>query len=120
MRTVTQVPEVDAQLELPIGDLVYPEHPEGATIQQRYEAFDRANRWVYFSYVLLTEDWLNRGYKRASIGMFTEVIRHQFARQTTGDRFRLNNNLRSRYVRALIAEHPEWNDVFETRELRTP
>lgn len=118
MRTVNQVD--DAQLELPIGDLVYPEYPDHLTIQERFTVFDKANRWVFHSLEMLTEDWVERGNSRASIDMFMHVLRYQYSRSTTGQRFKLNNDFTSRYVRALIAKHPEWSTVFYTRELKTP
>lgn len=117
-QTVTEAD--DRQLELPLGTLIYPEHPEHATIQERFEEFHRRNRWVYHSLEMLTEDWVERGHKRASIDMFMHVLRYQYSRQTTGARFKLNNNTTSRYVRLLIEKHPEWSTVFYTRELRTP
>lgn len=122
MRTVTRLPQPGEQLELdlPIDTLVHPDHPATATLQERFEAFHDANRWVYHALVLLTEDWLAKGQGRIGIGMLFEVLRWQYGRVTVGDRFRLDNNHRSRYARKLIAEHPEWEHAFETRELRTP
>lgn len=120
MRTVTTMPDTQ-QLELPIGDLVYPDHAPNASIQARFEEFDRANRWIYFSLVMLTEDWLAKGNTRISIDMLIHVLRWQYSRQTVGDRrFKLNNDFTSRFARKLIAEHPEWGSVFYTRELKTP
>lgn len=108
------------QLELDISTLTKPSYRSGASIQERFEAFDRANPWVYRAFVRLTRDWLRRGNKRIGIGMLTEVIRWQYGRQTLGDAFKINNDFRSRYVRRMIAEHPEWVGVFETRELKSP
>ena len=38
--------------------------------------------------------------------------------RTHGDQFKLNNSYRSRYTRLLLDRHPEWTDVFQTRELK--
>ncbi len=117
MRTVTTLPDT-GQLELAIGEFI--EIPEGGTIAERFEAFDKANRWVYYSLVMLVEDWLQRGNRRGSIDMFVHILRWQYGRQTTAaGRFKVNNDFTSRYARKIIAEHPEWADVFYTRELRT-
>lgn len=106
------------QLTLDIEPLVMPETVKGASIQERFESFHTLNPWVFRAFVRLTEDWIARGRDRIGIGMLTEIIRWEYGRQTVGDEFRINNNFRSRYVRLLIAEHPEFREVFHTRELR--
>jgi hypothetical protein len=117
--TLTELPADIEQLELPIGDYIRAEYVEGTTIQQRFQSFHTLNPWVLESLEKLTEDWLRRGRRRLGIGMLTEVLRWQHGRRTIGDEFRLNNNYRSRYVRLMIERHPEWADVFETRELKS-
>lgn len=107
------------QLELDIEDLVAPTYEKEATIQERFEAFHAANPWVYRAFERLTADALEHGHARVGIGMFTEVIRWQYGRRTEGEPFKINNTHRSRYVRLLIANHPEWAGVFETRELKS-
>lgn len=109
------------QLELPIAELVIPDPREGQSIQQAFEAFHAANPWVYQAFARLTADWVAQGNRRVGIGMLTEVLRWQYGRRTnTTDGFKINNNFRSRYVRFLIRQHPEWERVFETRELKAP
>lgn len=106
------------QPTLPIQPLAVDTLPADLTIQERFERFHELNPWVFEAYETLTADWLARGHKRIGVGMLTEVIRYEYARQTRGDGFKVNNNFRSRYVRLLIAEHPEWAEAFETRKLR--
>lgn len=106
------------QLTFDIEQLVVPPRVEGQTIQDRFESFHALNPWVYRALVAITEDWLSRGSTRIGMKMLTEVLRWQYGRATRGDEFRINNNFTSRYVRLLIGEHPEYADVFETRELR--
>lgn len=103
-----------------IAELITPDLEPTATIQEQFEAFDAANPWVYEALVTLTRDWLAAGHSRAGLKAFVEVIRWSYGRQTTDEwsPFRINNNLTSRFVRKLIDEHPEWSDVFATRELR--
>lgn len=36
-----------------------------------------------------------------------------------GETFKANNNFRSRYVRLIIRDHPELEDFFELRELKS-
>jgi hypothetical protein len=105
------------QLELELGEYVKPPRVEGATIQERFEQFHRLNPWVLDAFERLTVDWLARGHTKLGIGMLNEVLRWQYGRQTQGDVYKLNDHYRSRYVRLMIERHPEWDDVFETRQL---
>jgi hypothetical protein len=95
--------------------------PEDApdTIQDRFERFHAANPWVYLAMVDLTREWVQAGHRRLGIGMLQEVLRWQYGLRTHGDEFKLNDHFRSRYVRLLITEHPEFSDLFETRRLRS-
>lgn len=106
------------QLSFDIEKLVVPPRVEGQSIQERFESFHELNPWVYRALVRITEDWLARGRTRIGMKMLTEVLRWQYGRATAGDDFKINNNYTSRYVRLLIAEHPEYAHAFETRELR--
>lgn len=115
----------DLTLELPgddlvlnLGLLVDPNHAPDATIQERFDGFHAANPWVLDAFVALTRDWLAKGGTRTGIKMLAEIVRWQYSRATKGDQFRLNNDYTSRYVRLLLAEHPEFKDVFHLRELR--
>lgn len=106
-------------LDLPL-DLLTPDLDDAdLSIQEAFQRFHGNNPWVLESLEVLTRDYLARGHTQVGIGMLFEVLRWQYDRATTGDDFRLNNNYRSRYVRLLIARHPEWSDVFETRGLRS-
>lgn len=106
------------QLCFDIEPLITPPRVAGETIQERFESFHRLNPWVFAAFVRITDDWMAKGRTRIGIGMLTEVLRWQYGRATVGDDFRINNNFRSRYVRLLISEHPEYAEVFELRELR--
>lgn len=101
---------------LHIDRLVTSDPDATLTIQQKFEVFHRLNPWVYGALEVLAADYMTHR-RRIGIGMLFEVLRWQYGR-TVGDDFKLNNNFRSRYVRLLIAHHPEWADAFETRTLR--
>ncbi|MFI1100239.1 hypothetical protein [Streptomyces melanogenes] len=88
------------------------------TIQQRFEAFHELNPWVFRSLTRMTADCAAKGFARIGIGMLFELLRYQYGVATEGDEFALNNSFRSRYVRLLLAEHPEWTPLFEVRALR--
>ena len=93
--------------------------PFGDSIQARFERFHDANPWVLAKLEEMTAELVAAGRRRVGIAMLFEVIRWEQLRSTTGDPFRLNNSFRSRYVRIMLARHPEWGDVFETREIRS-
>lgn len=92
----------------------------GATIDDRFHDFHRKNPWVYAALEAMTADLIASGQRRIGMKMLTEVLRWRYYRQSIGSRFKLDNSLTSRYARLLIAEHPEWDGVFETRRLHTP
>lgn len=90
----------------------------GVSIQQQFEAFHQLNPWVLAALERLTADCVDKGFTHVGIGMLFELLRWSYGRATQGDHFKLNNNFRSRYVRLLIEQHPEWTTVFEVRVLR--
>ena len=95
-----------------------PQTVDGETIQQRFESFHALNPWVARQLERMTADCAEQGFRHIGIGMLFEVLRYRYGAATRGDVFRLNNNFRSRYVRLLIEEHPEWTHLFEVRALR--
>ncbi|KAB1989815.1 hypothetical protein ACWD4F_07550 [Streptomyces aureus] len=97
----------------------HPADVGGLTIQQRFEAFHALNPWVLRSLARMTADCAEKGFGRIGIGMLFELLRYQYGAATRGDVFALNNDYRSRYVRLLLDEHPEWSPLFEVRALRT-
>lgn len=88
-------------------------------LDKRFREFDDKNPKVYIKLLKMTKDLKDRGHSRIGIGMLFEVIRWQTMLQTVGDPYRLNNSYRSRYVRKIAHEHPEFANMFETRELRS-
>jgi hypothetical protein len=108
----------DQQLELGLhlAPLIHP--GRRASIQETFEAFDRANPWVREAIVVLARDYLRAGHKRVSIGACFERLRWEYDLHTTGSQWRLDNSLRSRYARAIATSVPDLADAFELRELR--
>lgn len=90
-----------------------------ATIQEAFERFDRENPHVYTELVMLARRYKRRGNRKCGIGMLFEVLRWRSGMRTGGDDFKLNNNYRSRYVRKMMREYPEFDGWFEIRELQS-
>lgn len=97
---------------------VEPEYEREATIQERFEAFHRANPHVYAALKNLALQMLRKGVRQYGMSGLFEILRWQFALQTKGEPFKLNNDFRSRYTRLLMQQEPELQGFFETRTLR--
>lgn len=98
-----------------------PEEP--VSIQEAFEAFHAKHPKVYEALRHLAHDALRNGHKKIGIGMLWEVVRWNLVyamRKDDAEEWKLNNNLRSRYARKLMADDPALADIFETRELKAP
>lgn len=96
------------------------ETPRERTITEAFRAFDAAHPEVYRYLLGLAADLSARGFRHYGIGAMWERMRWHFQVERDEDEeFKLNNNYRSRYVRKIIAEHPEFEQFFETRVLRS-
>lgn len=84
------------------------------TLTERFVAFDAANPHVRERLVELVEWHVSQGARRLGIGALFEELRGKV--ETTGRHYALDNSLRAPYVRALIADRPEWSDLFELRQ----
>lgn len=89
-----------------------------ATIQERFEAFHRANPQVYAALRGLALQMLGNGVRQYGIKGLFEILRWQFALQTKGEPFKLCNDYTSRYARLLVNLNPELDGFFEFRSLR--
>lgn len=98
--------------------LIAPDYAEGATIQERFEAWEAANPWVIPKAEQLLTNWFAVGHKRGSLKQVWEVIRYSYG-ATYGDRFKANNDYTSRAARLILERNPEWVGRIEVRELRS-
>lgn len=87
------------------------------TLQEKFEIYHRANPHVLPLLVKFVDEAVASGRKHYSINAIFERIRWHMDIETTGDDFKLNNNYRSRYVRLLEQEHPEYVGFFFKRAL---
>lgn len=102
------------------AQLVIDFDPRDDRLDRDFAAFHKANPHVTDALVRLTREATARGVRRVGIKRLFEVLRWEHDLATDGGDFRLNNNLTSRYARAIMADHPDLAGVFETRELRPP
>lgn len=85
------------------------------SIRDKFHEFYYANPHVYWRLRELAVDLKHRGRDRYSINGLFEVLRWEHAMKTSGDTFKLNNNYRALYARALMNNEPELEGFFETR-----
>ena len=88
-----------------------------ATIDEQFQAFHEANRWVYDALVQLARQRVEAG-RKVGIKALVERLRWDWELATTGDTWKLNNNFTSRYARLMMSREADLVGLFETRELR--
>lgn len=96
--------------------------PVKSTIQYAFEKFDDENPHIYDMIVRFTQDIQHSGRRKTSISLIIERIRWEVYTSTTTQDvdFKISNDFRSRYVRKLVEDHPEFREMFVMKELRTP
>ena len=88
-------------------------------IRERFKLFHRANPHVYRDFRVKAFQMLRTGRKRYSARRIMESLRWDYDLKTTGDVFEINNDFTPIYVRLLIYNHPEFEDFFELRVIRS-
>lgn len=82
--------------------------------------FHSAHPEVYDELVRLARAGRQAGWERLGIGQLFEVLRWErmlSGLPAEGERFKLNNNYRSRYARLIMSQEPDLADVFVLRAL---
>lgn len=88
------------------------------TIAAQFEAFHAANPGVYQALRRLALDMRRRGVRSYGMKGLFEILRWQYALQTQGEPYKLNNNYTSHYARLLMKNEPALAHFFETRQQR--
>lgn len=88
-------------------------------IDEAFVDFDRANPQVYALFKRFAEELRARGRKRIGSKSIIERIRWFALVETDGEPWKINNNFTAHYARKLVAERPEFADLFEMRRLRS-
>jgi hypothetical protein len=106
---------MDTQLPLPVlGDVVTPEAQPEQTRGEAFVSFHRANPHVLRAILVLARQ-VPHGGRWSTKGAF-EVLRFSGLR-TSGDPFKLNNNMTASYARLVVAVAPELASLFELRRM---
>lgn len=117
-------------LQLPFGQPVLrdeappasptPERSAG-TIDEQFDAFVEANPWIIDEVADRCRRLRARGFERYGIGAIVEAIRFDRSLAMGDDEsgFRVNNSVRSRLARRVMADHTDLDGFFELRRLRS-
>ena len=93
--------------------------PAGRTIEQRFVEFHDANPHVYQSLVRRAIRLRRSGVTRWGVKGLFEVLRWEYALQTRGDEYKLNNSFTALYARLLMEQEPALDGFFEVRERKS-
>ena len=112
-------------ISLPTADI---EHPaRRRTIEERFEAFDRANPEVFVEMLRLARARLARNEGRISIKAIyeelrasLEVIRDSGSSEALRGPYKLNNSYTASFARKLIEHEPALRGVIELRKRTAP
>jgi uncharacterized protein YicC (UPF0701 family) len=91
------------------------------TIGERFSEYHARHPEVYELLLRFARELKARGMDRGAIEMLWQRVRWfcQVERDEAESDFKLNDHFRSRYVRMMIADHPEeFGGFFELRRLR--
>lgn len=99
---------------------VQPALPFEEGLEDAFMRFHMNNPQVYAALVEKARQWKDADHAHGSIKMFWEAVRFDLGVKTKGDaKFKLNNNLHSRYARLIMRHEADLAGFFETRELQT-
>ena len=98
--------------------LTLPEPVLHESIQEQFDRFHAANPQVYGNLVWMARHYASVGATRLSMNMLFEQMRGKYLVVTRGEKYLLNNNYRSRYVRLIEDQEPDLRGLFETRTLK--
>ena len=95
--------------------------PGKKTLEERFWDFHDANPDIYAELVRLARRAQEAGREKVGIAMLYEVVRwNRFlnATENPGERYKLNNDFRSRYARLIMEQEKDLREMFDVRELK--
>lgn len=85
-------------------------------LKRAWWEWHKQNPHVYKLFEKYTYDAINAGFEHYSVNAIVERIRWHADIETTGDKFKINNNHRAYYARYFHHMHPEHEGFFRIRE----
>jgi len=89
------------------------------TIQQKFSRFHQRNPHVYDMIVTISKRMQQSGVNKFGMKGIFEYLRWQYAMQTQGDRYKLNNVFTAMYARMIMEREHGLRGFFETRNRLT-
>lgn len=86
-------------------------------LKRKWWEFHKQNPQVWELFEKFTFQAINRGFDNYSVNAIFERIRWHTDIETTGDRFKINNNHRAYYARYFHHVYPRHDGFFRTREI---
>ena len=90
-------------------------------IESAFNDFHAEHPEVYSQLVRLAREWRSHGQRKLGIATLFEKLRWEWHTNNLQDAtgYKLNNNYRALYARKIMAENPDLDGLFETRERTT-
>ena len=92
---------------------------EAKSLQRRFDEFHQANPQVYAFLVERCREVYRPGRKIGMTLLISQLRWQSLVKTDSKDGYKINQNFASRYARLIIADHPEWDGLFEFRALHT-
>ena len=83
-----------------------------------FEQYHKDNPQIWQAFVHYAVQTKAKGFKNYSANGIFEIIRWQTGIKDGNDGFKVNNTYRADYARKMMAEMPEFEGFFRTRELK--
>lgn len=90
-----------------------------ASLDERFQAFHRANPHIYRLLVMYAREARDRGFEHYGMKALWEVVRWNEYVRKTDETFKANNSFTSRYARMIMAQEKDLAGFFETRKMRS-
>jgi hypothetical protein len=103
------------QLTFDLEPLVVPDYEPHMTLAERYEVWREVNGHVIAEFERRTAQLVAAGRTRIGMKMIAEAIRFDMSVRSDGSPWAVNNSVVAFVARDLIARHPDWSALIETR-----
>ena len=84
-------------------------------ISDNFEKFDSENPKVYELFEKFAFDAIKAGRKHFGVAMIAERLRWYSSVETSGDKFKINNNYKAFYARKFEKKNPQYKGFFRNR-----
>lgn len=82
-----------------------------------FEKYDRENPHIWEAFKKYSKQAKAKGFKQYSANGIFEIIRWHTNIEST-EKYKISNNYRPDYARKMMAEHPEFEGFFRTKQLK--